>query len=438
MRQRPPISIHQQPSTPVGQNSGLTRLADRWWVALPTLLRHHSLFFSEAWADGLYLTARPLLALLLPLLALLLGLLEGCTHWSFLIDTNVSYGGIAITFTELLLFMMVTALLGALSANLGLMIVLGYALGDFIVFGLQLTNNQLLVAPSGDILLSLTYPRVPQLVSYAILFMLAVVPTISTKYLTLRVTSLLKVKEPFATILQTVVMALVQGLIVYVWTLAAPLLIRVFWGWTNSSPPLAAAYYLQQMGSQVVVAALVGIVLRGWLSYQASRAPIVTSRTASLTNAFRAADTHPAFLRRLPPIIRSLLAAFGLTLLVSGFIASLVEGFLFFLFLALVFIARTDLLPRSRLWVRWSALIGRIPLLARLIGGALLAYYITQAFLTAYIQFMPQEVSPTPSATLRPVLFTMCLSLLIMTFLLPRLSPIRPPAPTQPLATRPF
>jgi hypothetical protein len=157
-----------------------------------------------------------------------------------------------------------------------------------------------------------------------------------------------------------------------------------------------------------------------------------------LAPALKAADTRPAFSRRLPTVVRSVLAALALTLLVSGFIASLIEGIILFLFMSAIFIARTALLPRLSIWVRWMAFVGRIPLLLRLVVGAFFAYYLTQATLIAYAQLFPQAYNDTPSATLRPVLLGMCLSLLIMTILLPRISPTRPTAPSQPIATRAF
>jgi len=397
-------------------------------VAIPKILRRYSLLLSEAWSDGLYLTVRPLAGILAPLLVVLIGLAEGATHWNLLINDTVSSGQLAIAFTELLPLMVFAAVVGAISTNLGLILVLGYAVGDLLIFGSQSANVLQLGLPNVP-LLAFIYLRIPQLVSYALFFLLAAMPTLSTKYLLVRLNPLLKATEPTVTIMRISAMAVIQGGMVYVWTLAAPLLIRVFWGWTSSSPPLAAAYYLQQMGGWVVAAAVMGVVVRGWLTYRANRDQAVAQRMGRLATALKEADTRLAFSRRLPAVVRCLLAALALTLLVSGFIASLLEGILIFLFVSFIFVARVELLPRLSIWVRWIALMTRIPLLARLIGGALVAYYLTQATLTAYTQLFPAVYSDTPSATLRPVLISMCLSLLIMTILLPRISPTRPVAP---------
>src|SRR5438067_412473 len=105
------------------------KFLERWWVAVPGRLRRYSVYLSETWADGIYLTAWPMVAAMAPLVLLLFGLLEGASHWSLLISFP---GEVPITFTQLLLLMVLTAAVSALSANLGLALVLGYALGDFL------------------------------------------------------------------------------------------------------------------------------------------------------------------------------------------------------------------------------------------------------------------------------------------------------------------
>jgi hypothetical protein len=437
MQLPPNVLTNQHPVSPPGSNSGIALFVERWWVDIPGVLRRYSLLFSEAWSDGIYLTAWPLQSALAPLVVLLIGLIEGVTHWS-LINDSISFGQPAIAFTELLPLMIFTAAVGAISANLGLMVVLGYAIGDLFIFGSISANTAALTLPDNP-LLAFIYLRVPQLVSYSLFFLLAVMPTLSTKYLVVHLSRFLKVREPTATILRVCALAATQGVIVYVWTLAAPLLIRVFWGWTNASPPLAAAYYLQALGYLVVTAAVVGAGVRGWLAHRVSHDQVILQRMRRLAAVLKAADTRLAFSRRLPAVVRCVLVALSLTLLISGFIASLVEGIILFLFMSAVFIARTVWLPRLSIWVRWMAFVARIPLLLRLIVGAFFAYYLTQAILTAYTQLFPQALyNDTPSATLRPVLLGMCLSLLIMTILLPRVSPMRPTASSQPIATRPF
>src|SRR5207249_8605142 len=110
-------------------------------------------------------------------------------------------------------------------------------------------------------------------------------------------TRFLRAAEPTATLLRTCAIAIIQGAVVYVWTQAAPLLIRVFWGWTSSPPPLAAAYYLQELGNWVVAAAVIGVGVRSWLTYRSSRDQLVGQRRVRLAAVLKEADLHLAFSR---------------------------------------------------------------------------------------------------------------------------------------------
>lgn len=155
-----------------------------------------------------------------------------------------------------------------------------------------------------------------------------------------------------------------------------------------------------------------------------------------LAAAFKEADAHPSSLRTLPPEVRAILAALGITLLTSGFIASLLEGVIIFVLLAAMLVVRIAVLPRLEFWGMWARLVGRVPLIARIAGGGVLAYVLVQALITTYESLFPESGAQTASASLRPVLIGLCVSLVIMTILLPRVSlssssPKSRPGPSQ-------
>ncbi len=416
---------------------------ENWWVAIPASLRRYSLYLSETWADGIYLTAWPIVALVAPFATFLFSLVEGVTHWNLLINDTVLGGNPAVTFTELLPFMVLTAVAGAISANLGLMMVLGYAIGDFLIAGFRFTYPGL-EFQSPNPLQSFVWLRLAQLISYMLLLFLAVTPTLSTRYLVPRLDTLLRTTEPTSTLLRVGMMAVIQGAIVYSWTLAAPLLIRVFWAWTDGQPPLSAAYYLQELGLWVVAAAVVGAAGRGWLVYLARRNQPAVQRTERQASALRTADTHLAFTRQLPTFVRAILVAVALTLLISGFIVSaspgsLVEALLMFIFLAFILIARMALLPSLGFWKSWAALITRLPLIARLVIGAFASFNLSQQIITFY-QNQPLALTRTSESFL-PIVISIGLSLLIMTALIPPVSSVsssmRPFSPAQPTTAMP-
>ncbi len=426
-----PAPSSPAPSPP--SSTQFDKFLESWWLTIPGRLRQYSVYLSETWADGIYLTAWPNVAALAPLVLLCFGVLEGAFHWSFLInDTIASSGEVPVTFTQLLPLMVLTAAVSALSTNFGLVLVLGYALGDFLIAGFGLTYGQghrSAGFSTLDSTQSFLYLHLAQLISYVLFLLLVVTPTLSSRYLAPRLKSL---TEPTLTLVRTGALMILQGAIVYAWTLSAPLLIRIFWAWTNDQPPLSAAYYLQEQGGWIVTAAVVGVAVRGWLSYQAQRNRIVAERIERQASALRAADTRLAFSRRLPPYIRAILAVGVLTLLVSGFISTLLWGIILFLFLSFMLIARTTLLPSLPFWQKWLGLIARIPLVARLAAGAFISFILAQAIISYY------WVQPTadPLQSFLPVLIGVGISLLVMTALVPPASqlvaaqpPARPPAP---------
>jgi len=123
------VSSHEQAA------SFLSTAIEKWWVHIPARLDRCSSLLSDAWADGMYLTAWPWVAML-PLLSLILGVVEGVGHFKFLSiwDVGMSYGP-AYVFAQSLPLVIIAAFVGTLSADAGLMLVLGYVLGDYLLAG---------------------------------------------------------------------------------------------------------------------------------------------------------------------------------------------------------------------------------------------------------------------------------------------------------------
>jgi hypothetical protein len=427
---------------PPSTNQQSDKFLERWWVAIPGRLRRYSVYLSEAWADGIYITIWPKVAVIAPLVLLLLGLLEGASHWTFS-DTIQGPGEVPLTFTQLLPFMLLIAAASALSANFGLMLALGYALSDFLIAGFRLTYAQgarFTVLAQLDPGQSFFHLHLAQLISYVLLLLLVVPPTLSCRYLLPRLDRL-GLTEGSSKVVSTGFLMIIQGAIVYAWTLSAPLLIRIFWAWTNDQPPLSAAYYLQQQGGWVVAAAVVAVAIREWLSHLAKRNPVVTERIGRQVSALRAADTRPAGSRSLPSYIRAMLAAGVLTLLTSGFLSSILWGVILFLFLSFLLITRTNLLPSLPFWWKWVSLMARVPVVVRLLAGALISYIVSQIVLSIYQNQQNQQslLIQTTQAndTFMPVLIGVSISLLVMAVLIPPASQLaaappparRPPVP---------
>src|SRR5256885_10418458 len=144
----PGPSVAHEPS-PTSPGAKVTtfpaRFVDFWWVQIPAKLRRYSTLLWAAWSDGIYLTAWPRVATVLVFAVFLFGFVEGGTHWRYrtIVGTNGFAGNVlapmatannwggptGLVFADNLLLLMVAVGLGSLSANLGITLVLGYALG---------------------------------------------------------------------------------------------------------------------------------------------------------------------------------------------------------------------------------------------------------------------------------------------------------------------
>jgi hypothetical protein len=173
------------------QSSGptfFTRFVNFWWVDTPRKLRRYSMLLAGVWSDGIYLTAWPRVATILVCAVFLFGFAEGATHWSYrtIVGTNGFAGNVLapastadnwggptrFIFAENLLLLIIAVGAGTLSANLGMTLVIGYALGD-LLHGLPPLGAGWRVI---DVFNGWIYRHVPLLVSYLLFFMLAALP----------------------------------------------------------------------------------------------------------------------------------------------------------------------------------------------------------------------------------------------------------------------
>lgn len=363
--------LHESPHRFPPQLFELTALLDRYWVEAPATLRRYSLTLSAAWADGMYLTAWRL-GRLLPAIVFLLGLVEGATHLSFFTvgDGIVSATEPTVAFAQNLVLVFLAAAIGSLSANLGLTLVIGYALGDYLLAGPQLT-----ISSEAPLAVGL-YLHVPQLLSYVLFFMVAVLPTLTSWHLLEDLRRRLPGRYSRNLMIWTAGAAVVQGVIVYAWTLAAPMVFRLMWIWRPGSggSPIAVTYYQQVAVPWVPAVAAAAIIARGWLEWRAYRDVRVVDRAHRTGALLIRADGRPAFTRRLHPGLQAGLLAVLLTLLTSGFFASPLEGVAILLIFAAILIGRASWLPRLPAWRAWVTAVGRIPVVVRL-GVAMIATY---------------------------------------------------------------
>jgi hypothetical protein len=345
---------------------------ETWWTVFPGKLHRYSRMISGVWSDGFYLTAWPRASLAAPALALLFGFFEGATHWSPVVidSTRLSTSITAVTFMQMLPLLFVTVFLGALSANLGLMTVVGFALGDYLIAGPVLTPDPWM--PLADFFRL----RVPQLYSYAIFFGLAAMPTIFGFALLRASIRRSWTHSAFWIVLRVAAAALLQGVLVYTWILIAPTTLRVIWAWAKRVPPISVSDYSSMLNPWLPAAAAIGIVVRAALVHRARGKSSRNESLKKLREHFRDSDQNPAWTRNMPLWLRSLLTALVYTLLLAGMIGSWRLAALVIAVVAGICLLRNCVLPAWRLWRRWTALLNHVPIVGRIAVAAAAGYYL--------------------------------------------------------------
>ena len=185
-----------------------------WWFRFPIKIRRFSKLLSEAWFDGAYLTAWPKIAQFAPIFIVVFGLIEGASHWSLqtYAGGNVSSAIHAIDFVQMLPLLFIAVICGALSSQLGMLLVFGFAIGDFLIAG----------SPYGPLHWSTwdTISRLyaPQLISYLAFFLLAVTPALTAKAMVATLPSWLRRPGTWGALPAASLAIAIEGISIYSWT----------------------------------------------------------------------------------------------------------------------------------------------------------------------------------------------------------------------------
>jgi hypothetical protein len=392
------------------------KLVDLWWTRVPTALGRASRSVGLLFSDGLYVVAWPPVAAFLPPVLLLVGLVFGWLHP--LADGELYSGS--------LLLLAAMTLIPQFGAAFGIWTGLGYVIGDFVLSRHPQASEScfLCVGVLNDIIRI----REPMVLSYVLLLALIVfVPFMAT---TLRRVTLGRWDSgagPWL-IVRAGLQALIQGLLVLVWTNAYPPLIRPFFTWRGYFPDLPSITSVQVNGGVLVGLGIAGglgrVLLEAWANRsQVGAAEAIRSRLAHIVG------TVPRTWSRLPLVLSAAIRGALLTLLIAGLIDGWLEAALVFAVFAGSIVLRRALLRVPM----WTELITRVPLVARLLIGAAASYGIT----TLVLENTSEQVA------FYPVVISIAASVVVMALLLPSASPParlspgppKPPAPNRPVAT---
>jgi len=340
-----------------------------WWVRTPRTLAAFSRSVAAIWSDGIYLTSWELPSLILPFFALAFGMYEGVTH-------SALYGHALQYPAEL--FMLPAALslalvVGTLSAQSGLLLVLGYALTDLIYYSPWNYGQASPIAVLFEF-------ELPKLIGFALLFMLVVQPGIVARVLLRSVPLSNKLAGQSRFIANFILLAPLQGVMTLAWCYAAPMVIRPLWRWTSRAVPMTVGDYTPHLYILVPSLAIIAVLLRGvieWFSLLDGTAwrnkEILSQSLARQQRSWVTTIRRPVW---LDPVVTALL----ITFFTAGFIGSVPTAIAVFVLSAGIFSARDFLLQDVPRWRSWTKLVVRIPLILRwilvILGAALLQWLI--------------------------------------------------------------
>jgi hypothetical protein len=341
--------------------------------------------------DGLYLAVRPTIGLVAPPVVFAVGLLVGAFH-----------PGFEYVFTEALWLLLAVTVVGSLSGALGLYFTIGFAVGDLLLGAHPqwelFRNSDPLDAPAqyGSMLLT-----------YALLAMLAVGVPIAAKSFAAEFRLPADVPRPIRAAVGILTLVLVAGLLVWVWTQSAPLLVRPVFVWAGARPTVDAMFTTQEQGGLLVTMAVLATIVRVVTQLLLARSvgAGATDRMTNLEDRFRTETPVVAVLSRMPLLLRLILRAALLTAVLSGLYAASWQAVLTFGVLLLAQILTSPLVP-LRLG-GYARVMAKIPRLVRLIAVMIPVYLVGAVIMPLFFDqpsFFPFLLLAVVSAVLMTLL----------------------------------
>jgi hypothetical protein len=372
----------------------LARAAAWVWLTVPRRLTARLPFLRDVAGDGHFLTAWPAVALALPALCLVGG------FWC-----GAGAGDYDFAVTESVFLLSVLVALGAFATQLGLLALVGFALGDFFVrftvwsyTVLGLGRVDLAPGATGDAverssgLLDSGYVaglwrvRLPLVLLYLLLGVgVVVVPRLARAIAGLALRALrvpLRLDWPVASLAYLVTLWLaLSG-----WAASLPLLIRPYFAWKGGVaaqvPPAQAIVPLLSFRQEIVAAAVVAAILRQLLVLAVERRRDLAGRVDVVVSL-----GEPAQAAREPTPWGTVLRILGAGLLGAFMMAGTLERAWTWTLAIAVFVTigllRSDLLPPSLLDA-WQRLAGRVPFLVR-VGVTILAVRVVAGLLAGSV-----------------------------------------------------
>ena len=329
-----------------------------WWVRLPLALRWGSATFMIALLDGHYITAYPRISPFASPFALVLGLVVGWLHLGF-----------DLVPTEALWLVVALVVIGTLSAHLGTLFLVGFAVGDFVLATHEAFNVRGVFQQS-------TLVRLPLIIEYALLGILLISIPLMTKGLLAQLVPSPRLGRHIRFIIAVVGHAALTFGLVFLWTQTVPILIRPVFTWVGNQPTTQAIVPLQQYGHLIALAALPASVGRLVLQVRTAIHVRLRTRPDAVERHVQAAAPVLPYTQRLPRRIRAVGHTVWSTLLLAGMFQSWPAALLLGTVILLLQLARAGVV--SVPLGAWPRVAARLPLMLRLIAGSIIVFLLSR------------------------------------------------------------
>ena len=337
-----------------------------WWGKLPRGADRLSPALFGVLSDGAYLTAWPLVAASAPVLAVVIGVALGAQRPESWVVPTAS-----------IVIMAILVIVGGLGAALGAWLVLGYAIGDFV-----LRSHP---APAGHTaydLYSLAHVRAPLLIAYAVLAGLVVLVPLASRRLSEPRALGVRPGTSNAAPIRIIAHAALAGLLTIAWLTTAPMLLHPVFTWQAVQPP--AAITPSRFAALMVVFFAAGVAMvRDHMESIAGTRPAFARFQA---DAHRPQPAPKGLTGNGLPVEATLImGALVGTFLLSGLLHSFEDALLLVSVLLLFGVLRGAVNHVDS----WTALMSRVPLVARLAASALIGGLVARAIIGALWQQLP-------------------------------------------------
>ncbi len=361
------------------RTDGLVQL---WSVTLPRRLEAWAPRLADALADGAWTAIWPRVTAYAPIVAFIGGFGVAIV----LPLTPGDYGafsGVPRVWSELLPFMMVVIAVGVFSGAAGIGLLAGYVAGDvlWLAIGAMTGGWASWFVLNSNPLIAVLQVAGSALISYLLLAIPAVTLPMVVRRLAARA-PLRRISNPrLRTLAWAATYLVAAGVLTFLWTLAAVVLIRPVFTWRSGSPAVQAIEPVQFQWEWLVGAAVIAALVRITLQELVVRRSERASRVAVL-QAQRSTDAgHRALSHGAGPVLAIVATVGGLILLLAGTYEDFIDPVVVLVAGALLVAWRAGMIGARS--TGWGQRIEGIPAPARLavvlIVGYLVATVVAEA-----------------------------------------------------------